>query len=616
MLLAGCVADPPPPRSPADTGGDSIPIAPGAVTVLVDDLGPGFNPHLRSDLGPETDLLSALTLPSAYVRQADGSYLRNADLIDSVTEVPGEPFTLRYTLNYKAQWSDGVPIGAEDFRYLWQNLAQSAGTVGATQGYRHITDVRPGAGGKVVDVVFDSRYPRWRELFSNLLPAHLMNQGGPSLATVLSQGAPVSGGPFKVGSADLGTGEIVLVRNDRYWAVPPQAEQVVVRLARDAGTLGQALRAETAEAVLIADSDVNKLVVQTVGGFTTGTTYGNAQLELTWNVTAPGLDDHRVRQALSHFVDAETVARIVGGVADPQVSEFPLGSKRVSPHSADDAAGEQGLRAAGYQRRDGRWERDGVPLEVTIAVQAGDEQALLAASTVADQLRAAGVGARAWELGATELYSGALPYGLVQGVVTWTAATGDPLSQAIARYHCDPAPRPTGDEQPSSPTETAATGPAAPPATVTELQPPPEVAQALAGTDATATTVADPTVTMSAPAGPDGRAAPPAARSANLSGFCDAAVDEELDQAGSRHAAAPEAGIQPGDNADGVAIGVESQLPADLADRIAEAWLEVPLLLPRHLVAGNGHVSGFTVPSGDDHHDRDLFHDAKNWRAR
>lgn len=612
VVLAGCVADPPPPRSPGDTGGDSIPVAPGAVTFLVDDLGPGFNPHLRADLGPVTDLLSSLTLPSAYTRQADGTYLRNGDLVTSVTEVPGETFTLRYTLDYKAQWSDGVPIGAEDFRYLWQTLAQAPGTVGASEGYRHITDVRPGAGGKVVDVVFDSRYPRWRELFTNLLPAHLMNQGGPSLATVLAQGAPASGGPFKVGSADLGTGEIVLTRNDRYWAQPPQAEQVVVRLARDASTLGQAARVDTAEAVLVADTDVNKLVVDTVGGFTTGTAGSDAQLNLTWNVSADGFDDRGLRAALGRYVDAETVARIVGGIDDPQVAAFPLASGTEDPRGADVEAGDQALRELGFTRVDGRWARDEVPLEVTLGVEAGDEQAVLAAATVADQLRAAGVGARVWELDAAELYSGALPYGLVQGVVTWTAATGDPLTQVAARYRCLPAAAALEQSADEAGTVTSATGPSLPPASVTELQPPPEVAAAAGAS----TTVPNPTITVSVPAGDDGRPAPPPARSTNLSGFCDREIDSALDTATAEQAEAQSTAPQPGDTAAPAPITVDSTVPAEVRNRLAEASLDIPLWAPRLLVGSGSKLAGFQVPAGDGHTARELFHDAKNWRAR
>ncbi|MDT7639843.1 MAG: hypothetical protein QOC83_4131, partial [Pseudonocardiales bacterium] len=69
-LLAGCstalppqaqpVAPPPPPANPVgpDLGKQ--------LTVAVDDLGTGFNPHLISDLSPVSTEVASLVLPSVF----------------------------------------------------------------------------------------------------------------------------------------------------------------------------------------------------------------------------------------------------------------------------------------------------------------------------------------------------------------------------------------------------------------------------------------------------------------------------------------------------------------------------------------------------------------------
>ena len=89
------------------------------------------------------------------------------------------------------------------FRYL-----SPAGTVGSS-GYRAITDVRSRAGGKAVDVTFDRPYPYWPELFSGLLPAHILKDAPGGWTAPMANGVPVSGGPYRVMGVDRVRGEVL-----------------------------------------------------------------------------------------------------------------------------------------------------------------------------------------------------------------------------------------------------------------------------------------------------------------------------------------------------------------------------------------------------------------------
>jgi len=636
-----------------------VAISPNALSVVIDTLDTGFNPHLRSDLGPDTDLLSALTLPSAYDRTQDGSLRRNADLIRSVSVVSTAPFTLRYEIAPEAQWSDGVPIGAEDFRYLWRNASTFPGTVDSG-GYRHIVDVRSGAGGKSVDVEFDGEYPQWRTLFSNLLPSHLMGDDVRSFARALVQGAAASGGPFAIDSVDLGIGQMVLARNDRYWGTPPQAEQIVLRQAADQGTLGQAARTSSGALVSVADTETNRLVLDTVGGFHDGSALDGDQLLLTWNTTASGTDDARVRAALGRLVDAATVGKIVSGVAsEPHVSTFPLTSEVGAPPAADAAAASRELEALGYAKNGGTWSKDGKPLEITLGVVAGGESTLIAASTVVDNLRSAGVDARVWELSDESLYSGALPYGLVNGVVTWAPASGDPLAEAENRYRCvkgsdtgsGSGSDASGDsgEQPAptttSPGYTSAQGPQPAPATVTKLQPPSDSAgvggvdsQAPAGALGTEAEAAESEakaaeksasedsgseITVPVPTNEAGEPVLRSSRSDNLSGICDPELDSAIDaamQRGSANDAAMPGAADSGEARD--ASGNVSQVAdysADIADKVSALSIEVPLYLGDRLVSTSERFAGFDMPGAQDvgrPQGRELYESAFQWRTQ
>ena len=646
VLLAACVADPPPPRVVGAQGPASVPLSPNALSVVIDSLDQGFNPHLRSDLGADTELIAALTLPSAYERTVDGRMQRNGDLITEVTRVPEQPFTLRYEINTAAQWSDGVPIGVEDFRYMWRNVSTFPGTVGAT-GYRHITDITAGAGGKSIDVSFDGEYPQWRELFANLLPAHLMGDDAQSFADVLAQGVPASGGPFTVESADMGIGQMVLARNDRYWAEPPAAEQIVVRQARDQGTLGQAARANSAKLVSVTDSEINRLVLDTVGGFETAQALGGDQLTLSWNTSAVGLGDARLRSALSEMVDAAAVGQIVSGTAGTQVAEFPVSATVHSPQSANIAGAEAQLEELGYVRRDGTWHKDGRPLDVTLGVVAGDEATLVAASTVVDNLRAAGVDARVWELSDENLYSGALPYGLVSGVVTWSPVTGDPLTAADGRYRCVPenaertpsqVPQDLGDlvdgdSEENSPPQLA-------PATVTELQPPGDSASEDVGeatttpadpesaatsreeaeSDTDAESNDEPVISVPLSTAQSGEPVLRSARASNLSGICDERIDAALDAAQQTVAASGVGALVPGDSAPNpTGMQIEERYPEQLDELVTQSAIEVPLFLGERLLGTSASFDGFTLPGEEatvHPNGRELYSTADSWRTR
>ena len=89
--------------------------------------------------------------------------------------------------------------------------------------------MRSRAGGKAVDVVFSQAYPAWQHLFSDLLPAHILKDAPGSWTGALTGGLPASGGPFRIVSVDRARGEILLARNDLYWATPAVVDELLLR---------------------------------------------------------------------------------------------------------------------------------------------------------------------------------------------------------------------------------------------------------------------------------------------------------------------------------------------------------------------------------------------------
>lgn len=123
---------------------------------------------------------------------------------------------------------------------------------------------------------------------------------------------PTGTGPFKFDSWDRGNGEVTIVRNEDYWGEQALLDEIIFRTIPDGNTRRQELQAGTIDGydfVSPADYDTlegegaqvlvrdpfNILYLGINGGNVPGT---NAN---------PALQDPRVRQALAHAIDRETI---------------------------------------------------------------------------------------------------------------------------------------------------------------------------------------------------------------------------------------------------------------------------------------------------------------------
>ncbi|WP_237559362.1 hypothetical protein [Corynebacterium pilosum] len=179
VLLASCAANPGPPPvvepEPAPTTTTSTTTAPlepaktrSEISVGVEPLRNGLNPHLLSDESSVVQSIANLVLPSAFI----GDQI-NHEVLDSAEVLPESPaaMTVRYQIADAAQWSDGTPLTGADFNYLWRQMSTTPGVLNPA-GYRAISNVRvSGSGGKTVDVDFEEPVAAWNELFRHILPS-------------------------------------------------------------------------------------------------------------------------------------------------------------------------------------------------------------------------------------------------------------------------------------------------------------------------------------------------------------------------------------------------------------------------------------------------------------
>ncbi|GAA1480872.1 lipoarabinomannan biosynthesis protein LpqW [Gordonia sinesedis] len=357
--LAACSANPPPPVR--ETAAPPTPTEyPTAKTVYIatDSVGTGFNPHISADQSPVTTAIAAMTLPSAFapVQTPSGVEWQRQDALVTSAEVTNrDPFTVTYQIHTNAQWSDGLPVTADDFTYLWQQMSRQPNVV-APAGYRLIDSVQSGAGGKQVEVRFARPYPQWRQLFTNLLPSHVLKGAPAGFQTGMDSGKPVSAGPFSVFSIDPTRDEVRLVRNDRYWMRPSRLDQVVLRRAGTASQMVDSVRSGDSAIATVGAGPATSAELAAVPGVATQRSPIARSLGITVNARTPVMRSIDVRRAVLGAIDPELVtlagagdwivqqyANTVFAPSDP--GYFPVTRQRPSPAQIDDL-----LSAAGYRR--------------------------------------------------------------------------------------------------------------------------------------------------------------------------------------------------------------------------------------------------------------------------
>ncbi len=358
----------------------------------------GFNPHAIADYSPATAAVAQLVLPSVSIAAADGTTRLNSDLVESAVVSSTDPFTVTYTLDRNAAWSDGTPITAEDFSYLRDQMLVQPGTVDPA-GYRLITGIVSRDAGKAVDVTFRQKLADWQTLFSPLLPAHILKDSPGGWTRGLATGIPVSGGRYKLQTYDPVTGEITLVRNDKYWGTPPGPSTAVIRIGADAALL-EALRRGDVQAVLLQpDAADQQLLERTVPAERRERVPLAGTVQLVYNTATGPTSDPQVRRAIAGALDVAAIRSVLDGGntggGTPVTSLVELPDPSAPPTATLVPGGKAGalaaLDAAGYRRESLYLTRAGSTLTLQLTYDSTDARLAAAARLVQSQLAGIGI---------------------------------------------------------------------------------------------------------------------------------------------------------------------------------------------------------------------------------
>jgi ABC-type transport system substrate-binding protein len=546
LALAGCAVSPPPAPQSTETTRSTAPPPMRKTQIImgIDSIGAGFNPHLLTDLSAVNAAIGALVLPSAFRPIADpatptGSrWEMDPTLLVSADVTNDNPFTVTYKIRPEAQWTDNAPIAADDFWYLWRQMVSQPGVVDPA-GYDLITGVQSIDGGKQAVVTFSRPYPAWRELFSNILPAHIVKDVPGGFPAGLASALPVTGGQFRVENIDPQRDEILLARNDRYWGPPAKPDLILFRRAGAPAALADSVRNGDTQVAQVHGGSAAFAQLSAIPDVRTARIMTPRVMQLTLRANEPKLADSAVRKAILGMLDVDLLAA-VGAGSDNTVtldqaqirSPSDPGYVPTAPPALTRTEALGLLEASGYQIENdtsasvtppppapsaspkigppeitrGRISKEGKQLSLIIGVAANDPTSLAVANTAADQLRNVGIAATVLALDPVALYRDALVNNRVDALVGWREAGRNLATLLASRYSC-PALEAT-------PVSTAAAPTASSDPSVTAR--------------ATPATTAGPTST--APS----RAQEPGAlvqAPSNLTGICDHGIQSNIDAA-------------------------------------------------------------------------------------
>jgi peptide/nickel transport system substrate-binding protein len=320
-------------------------------------------------------------------------------LAESAT--PSNDFrTWTVTLRSGVRWHDGRPLTAEDVKFTFDYFEEVAPPGRWTH---HVTDEPPYERGEVVDdrtvrLHFARPAPTFPILPGAdlpILPKHIWEGvENPRTATDM---LPIGSGPYQL-TEIVPDQRYRFEANEDYFKGTPLVDVIEMPIVTDANAAFQAL--QTGQVDYVA-RDVPPAVVERFEAsddieVVRGTDFESAELQ--FNTRRPGLDDPRVRKAMSLAIDYDAlVEQVLQGDGQPGRDSWvhprspwamPDGGHEFDPQRAEQLLDEAGYRPGSDGVRVGP---DGTRLDFEVLVSSFEPEGLRGLQLAARQVQEIGV---------------------------------------------------------------------------------------------------------------------------------------------------------------------------------------------------------------------------------
>lgn len=403
LVAAACApAATPPGASPAATGAGASPVAAQPVPGgrVIDS---GFSDIQRLNPSTSNDATSTRISGKIYdsLISVDPKTGEIKPWLGSWTVSP-DGLTFSWTIDAKANWSDGKPITGNDFLARVKMQARSKvtpnkSTFNDVEGYQ---DYAAGKATAISGIKVDSADPKkFTVKFTRIFCPALTNVFGaaPMPEHVFGKytvdadatknvdeaaennNPPVASGPFKLKEWRKGD-QVILTRNDQYFKGAPLLEEYVYKVVAD--TTVQAAQLKTGEVTLGLVQPVDFDSLKAEDRLKLYEWPDNGYTYIGWRANNPNvafLGDKKVRQALWYGIDIDAVVRSVllgHGVKQLQHASSVswAAATGLNEYKYDKAKAESLLKEAGWAKGgDGIFAKEGKPLAITIVTNQGNK---------------------------------------------------------------------------------------------------------------------------------------------------------------------------------------------------------------------------------------------------
>ena len=397
----------------------------GTLSYAADQEPTGFNYNTSKDNGTSVLNVTINMFPPVFRLHPDYSVQLNKELMDSAEQTSTDPQTIVYKIKQEAVWSDGTPVSADDFVYVWKNLNGSikGNDVAATTGYDQIQSVKGSGNGKTVTVVFAEPFSDWKSLFYGLLPAHYMAKVPGGWNTGLDkhpEKIPVNG-PYHVSAWQQGQ-SLTLARNNKYYGPKAHLDSLVFRFLPESTTQPAALQNNEVDLIYPQPQLDMVAQVKAMPDVTSELNIGLSFEHLDFNFKNPHLANANVRRAIATGLNIQLLV-------DRTVKQFtdkaqPLGNRIWLPGQkpyqdhfgqygkGDTAGAAKLLEDAGYTKgADGIYAKGGKKLSFRFSTTAGNKLRETQGELFQSQMKDMGIGIKITNVDSTKFFGEWLPNG-------------------------------------------------------------------------------------------------------------------------------------------------------------------------------------------------------------
>ena len=372
----------------------------GTFVWAINNLPDNFNTSQIDGNTADTSYIMSATLPGFFSVDKTGALVVDKNYASSVELTSKKPQVVTYTLNPKAVWSDGKPVGLADFVGMWKanNGSNTAYESVSTTGYEDIASVKAGKSKGQIVVTFKNIYADWQGLFGGLLPASLT--ATPEAFNKSWVSAPtVTAGPFKYSSTDVAGSTVTLVPNTKWWGDKPVLAKIVYRAIPPATQLDALANGEV-DYIDIGPNATNYQRAKDMAGVTVHVSKAPNYRHMTFGSATAISQNKTIRQAIMMSIDRSTIAKAMIGPIDPTASSLDnhVFVKGLACYTNN--AGIYGtqnlqrvntmLNAAGWKGSP-RKNADGVELKIAITIPSGVPTSAQEAQLMQAMLAPAGI---------------------------------------------------------------------------------------------------------------------------------------------------------------------------------------------------------------------------------